>query len=46
MRGHLNGSALGVLKHHYIIKRIRESLTGNSRFLICDSLNQILFYTV
>ena len=29
----LNGSALGVLKHHYITKRIRELLIGNSRFL-------------
>ena len=26
-----NGSALGVLKHHYITKRIRELLIGNSR---------------
>ena len=30
----LNGSALGVLKHHYIAKRIRKLLIGNSRFLI------------
>ena len=30
----LNGPALGVLKHHYITKRIRELLIGNSRFLI------------
>ena len=37
----LNGSALGVLKHHYIIKRIRELLIGNSRFLIYNSLNQL-----
>ena len=35
----LNGSALGVLKHHYITKRIRELLIGNSRFLIYNSLN-------
>ena len=34
----LNGSALGVLKHHYITKRIRELLIGNSRFLIYNSL--------
>ena len=33
----LNGSALGVLKHHYITKRIRELLIGNSRFLIYNS---------
>ena len=38
-----NGSALGVLKHHYIAKRIRELLIGNSKFLIHNSLNQ-LFY--
>ena len=35
----LNGSALGVLKHHYITKRIPELLIGNSRFLIYNSLN-------
>ena len=29
----LNGSALGVLKHHYITKRIRELLIGNSTLL-------------
>ena len=29
----LNGSALGVLKHHYITKRIRELFISNSRFL-------------
>ena len=40
-----NGSALRVLKHHYIIKRIRERLIGNSRFLIHDSLNRLLYYT-
>ena len=39
----LNGSALGVLKHHYITKRIREFLIGNSRFLIYNSLNQLLY---
>ena len=42
----LNGSALGVLKHHYITKRIRELLIGNSRFLIYNSLNQLLYYTI
>ena len=36
---------LGVLKHHYITKRIRELLIDNSRFLILNSLNQLLFYT-
>ena len=39
----LNGSALGVLKHHYNSKRIHELLIG--RFLIHDSLNQLLYYT-
>ena len=34
----LNGSALGVLKHHYITKRTRELLVGNLRFLIHNSL--------
>ena len=34
----LNGSAMGVLKHHYISKRIRKLLIGNSRFLIHNSL--------
>ena len=42
----LNGAALGVLKHHYITKRIREVLIGNSRFLIYNLLNQLLYYTV
>ena len=42
----LNGSALGVLKHHYITKRIRELLIGNSRFLIYNLLNQLLYYKV
>ena len=42
----LNGSALGVLKHNYITKRIREILVGNSRFLIYKSLNQLLYYTI
>ena len=37
----LNGPALGVLKHHYITKRIRELLIGNSRFLIYNLLNQL-----
>ena len=36
----LTDSALGVLKRHYITKRIRELLIGNSRFLIHNSLNQ------
>ena len=30
----LNCPALGVLKHHYITKRIRDLLIGNSTFLI------------
>ena len=34
----LKGSALGVLKHHYISKRICELLIDNS-------LNQLLYYT-
>ena len=42
----LNGPALGVLKHHYIANRIRELLIGNSRFLIYNLLNQLLYYTV
>ena len=37
----LNGPVLGVLKHHYITKRIRELLIGNSRFLIYNLLNQL-----
>ena len=41
----LNGSALRLLKHHYIIKKIRELLIGNSRFLINNPLNQLLYYT-
>ena len=40
-----NGSSLGVLKHHYITKRIPELLIGNSSFLIHNSLNQLLYYT-
>ena len=40
----LNGPAL--LKHHYITKRICEFLIGNSRFLIYNLLNQLLYYTV
>ena len=40
----LNGPALGVLKHHYIAKRIRELLIGNSKFLIHNSLNQLPYY--
>ena len=42
----LNDPALGVLKHHYITKRIRELLIGNSRFFIYNLLNQLLYYTV
>ena len=42
----LNGPALGVLKHHYITKRIRELLIGNWRFLIYNLLRQLLYYTV
>ena len=38
-----HGLALGVLKHHYITKRICELLMGNSRFLIYNSLNQLLY---
>ena len=41
----LNVSALGVIKHHYITKRIRELLIGNSRFFILNSLSQLLCYT-
>ena len=41
----LNNWVLGVLKHSYITKKIRELLTGNSRFLIHNSLNQLLYYT-
>ena len=41
----LTGSALGVLKHHYITKVIPELLIGNLRFLIYNSLNQLLYYT-
>ena len=41
----LNGPALGVLKHHYITKRIRETLIARSRFLIFNLLNQLLYYT-
>ena len=42
----LNGPVLGVLKHYYITKRIRELLICNSRFLIHNLLNQLLYYTV
>ena len=42
----LNGPVLGVLKDHYITKRIRELLVGNSRFLIYSLLNQLLCYMV
>ena len=40
----LNGSALRVLKHHYITKRIRELLIGNSRLLSYNSLNFTIQY--
>ena len=40
----LNGSTFGVLKHHYITKRICKLLIGKSRFLIHNSLNQLLYY--
>ena len=42
----LNCPALGVLKHHYITKRIRDLLIGNSTFLIYNLSNQLLCYTV
>ena len=41
----LNSSALEVLKHHYIAKRIGELLIVNSRSLLDNSLNQLLYYT-
>ena len=41
----LNDPALGVLKHYYITKRIRALLIGNSRFLIYNLLNQLLYCT-
>ena len=37
-------AALGVLKYHCITK-ICQLLIGNSRFLIHNSLNQLLYYT-
>ena len=40
----LSYSALGALKHHYIIKIICELLNGYSRFLIQNLLNQLLCY--
>ena len=40
----LNRSALQVLEHHYITKRIGELLIGNSRFLIHNSLNQLPYH--
>ena len=40
------GPALEVLKHHYITKRTGELLIGNSRFLIYNLLNQLLYYTL
>ena len=41
----LNDSAVGVLKYHYITKRIPELLLVNWRFVIHILLNQLLFYT-
>ena len=41
----LNDPALGVLKDHYITKGTHELLINNSRFLIYDLLNQLLYYT-
>ena len=41
----LPGAALGVSKYHYITKRIHELVIGHSRFLIHNSLNQLLYYT-
>ena len=41
-----NGPALGVLKHHYMTERIRELLICNSRVLIYNLLNQLLYHTV
>ena len=41
----LNGSALEVLKRHYVTKRIREFLIDNSRFLIRNSLNHLLYFS-
>ena len=41
----LNGPALGVLKHHYITKRVRELLIGNSRFLF-EMASQQSFYVL
>ena len=38
----LNGLTLGVLEHHYITKRIRELLIGNSSLLVHNSLDQLL----
>ena len=42
----LNDPALGVLKHHYITKKIRELLIGNSRFILYNLLTQLLYYKV
>ena len=42
----INGTALEVLNNIYITKRIRQLLIGNSRFLIYNSLNQLLYYTI
>ena len=42
----INGTALEVLNNIYITKRIRQLLIGNSRFLIYNLLNQLLYYTI
>ena len=42
----LNDPSLGVLKNHYITKRIGELLIGNLRFVIYNLLNQLLYWTV
>ena len=34
-----------VLKHYYITKSIRELLIDNSKYLIHNWLNQLLYYT-
>ena len=41
----LNDSALSVLKHHFITRRIAELLIGNSAFFIQNLSTQLLCYT-
>ena len=36
---------IAVLKHYYITKSIRELLIDNSKYLIHNWLNQLLYYT-